>query len=150
MSLLFNSVKMEIFLVIRPKYLNEPAVGIFKDISQFLLKYSQILSGFPLSFEIEGVKPTGKILEDGSIYANCLINFCVFSVKPGTVLQSVDGYVNGIFPVEMTQEGNDNFEAGGNNGVQRFTGDFVVKKIEEEKLFGGRMVNGIEEEEDEF
>lgn len=129
----FEKVQLELFLVVKPKFLNEPAVGIFKELSQYLLKYSHILSGFPLSFEIEGVKPTGKILEDGSIYANCLISFCVFGVGKGSILTSVNGYVCSVFPVVVDESDN-------------FTGDFLVKSIEENRLIGTE--SKIEEESD--
>ena len=129
----FEKVQLEIYLLVKPRFLNEPSVGIFKELSQYLLKYSHILSGYPLSFEIEGVKPTGKILEDGSIYANCLISFCVFGVGKGSILTSVNGYVSGVFPVVV--DGNENF-----------TGDFMVKSVEETGLIGTE--SKIEEESD--
>lgn len=119
----FAKIQIEIYLVVKPRYLNEPAVGIFKDLSQYLLRYSRILSGIPLSFEIEGVKPTGKILEDGSIYANCLVSFCVFAVGPGSILHAIDGYVCGVFPVTIDEN-------------ESFTGDFMVKSMEDSKLIG--------------
>lgn len=131
----FEEVQIEIYLVVKAKYLNEPAVGIFKDLSQYLLRYSRILSGFPLSFEIEGVKPTGKILADGSIYANCLVSFCVFGVGPGSILHSVNGYVCGIFPVTVDQD-------------EDFTGDFMIKDIEESRLIGSKTA--IADEESDF
>ena len=133
----YEKVQLEIYLVVKPKYLNEPAVGIFRELSQFLLRYSHILSGFPLSFDIEGVKPTGKILEDGSIYAYCLVSFCVFGVGKGSILTADNGYVCNVFPVVV--DNNENFN-----------GDFVVKSIEESKLIGTVAKAIIEESESDF
>lgn len=126
-------VKIEMSLPISPKYLDDPSTSIFKQLSKHLLLYSHILSGFPLSFQIEGVLPKGKILDDGSVYSVCLISFYVFKVTVGDVISCVDGCSLGIFTVQVEEE-------------EDYTGDIIVKEIEGDTIKGIRK----EEEEDEF
>ncbi|ELA42122.1 uncharacterized protein VICG_00763 [Vittaforma corneae ATCC 50505] len=127
----FEKVKMELGMSIRPKYLNDPSTSIFKQLCKHLLQYSYNLSGFPLSFTIEGVLPAGKILEDGSVYVDCLVSFYIFRVSPGDVLCSVNGNVCGIFSALVGNEEN-------------YTGDIIVKGVDRDKILG--MKSAMEEE----
>lgn len=118
-SMSFEKVKLEVELAIQPKYLNDPSTSIFKQLSRCLLQYSTTLKGFPLSFEIEGIVPAGRILEDGSVYTKCRINFLLFQVAPGDILDCIDGNVCSIFKVNV-----DNDDA--------YNGEVTVKSIEDD------------------
>lgn len=121
----FEKVKMELGVAIRPKYLNDPSTSIFKHLCKYLLQYSYILDGFPLSFNIEGVLPAGTILEDGSVYVDCLVTFYIFRVSPGDVLCSVNGSVYGIFNTLV-------------DGEESYTGDIVVKSIDRDTILAAK------------
>lgn len=132
--MVFQKIKMELGLAISPKYLNDPSTSIFKQLSKHLLQYSNILSGFPLSFNIEGVLPAGKILENGCVFVNCLVTFCTFRVVPGDTLYCTDGIVCGIFNVSVEKEEN-------------FNGEITVTKINKDNIEGIKCKS---EEESDF
>lgn len=130
----FCVTKATVYLSIYPKLFNDPYQCIHKQISRFLLQYSKILSGILFSFNIEGIIPKGKILEDGSVYINTLIEACVLKIAEGDEIEAVDGMYMKIFTCVVDKEEN-------------FNGTFIVKKIEKNgKIFG----TGINEEEEEF
>lgn len=129
----FEKTQIEMMLVTRPKFLNDPSTGIFKDLSRYLFKYSYILDAFPFSFEIEGVKPTGRILDDGSVYTDCLVSFTSFKCSPGDILHASDGYVCAVFHSIV-------------DGSDSFTGDFRVTSIENDKILG--TSSNVEEDSD--
>ncbi|KAM0681814.1 hypothetical protein GINT2_000331 [Glugoides intestinalis] len=122
----FEKVKLELELAIRPKYLNDPSTSIFKQLSRYLLQYSTILKGFPLSFEIEGVLPAGRILEDGCVYSKCRINFILFKVAPGDILDCIDGNICGIFKVKVDNE-------------DSYNGEVTVKSVEDDIIIGNKI-----------
>lgn len=119
----FEKVKIEIYLAIRPKHLHDPSESIFKQLSKNLLIYSSTLGGFPLSFTIEGVFQSGRVLEDGSVYVNCLIEFCVLKIVPSATMYCTDGSLMGIFPVVVDDD-------------EGYTGDFAVKGVAKGKIIG--------------
>lgn len=121
----FEKMKVEIYLAIRPKHLRDPSESIFKQLSRNLLVHSSVLGGLPLSFTIEGVFQSGRILEDGSVYVNCLIEFCVLKVVPSTAMYCMDGSLMGIFPVVV-------------DGDEKYTGEFAVKSVTKGKIVGGK------------
>lgn len=122
----FEKNRVEIYLAIRPRHLQDPSESIFRQLSKRLLMYSSVLSGFSLSFTIEGIFHTGKILEDGSVYINCLIDFCVLKITPGSVMFCTDGSLMGIFPVVVDDD-------------VKYTGDFVVKSVTMGKIVGKKL-----------
>lgn len=129
-----QKVKLEMKIQISPKYLDDPSTSIFKQLSKHLLLYSHILNGFPLSFEIEGVLPEGRILEDGSVCSICLITFYVFKTAVGDTISCVDGCAFSIFTVQVEDE-------------EEYTGDVLIKEIEGEVIKG---VKANTEEDSEF
>lgn len=113
--MVFEKIKLEIYIAIRPRFLNDPSTSIFQQLSENLLTYSHALQGFPLSFTIEGIFESGKMLENGAIYVNCLIEFVVLKIIPNSSMYCSNGTLYGIFPVLV----DDN---------SAFTGEFTVKE----------------------
>ncbi len=128
----FEKVKIKLGIAIHPKYLNDPSSSIFKQLSKHLLQYTHIISGFPLCFNIDGVLPAGKILENGSVYVDGLITFYIFKVTPGDMLYSMDGTICGIFNALI-------------EGEESYTGEMVVKGVEKDMIIGTKI--SVEEEE---
>jgi len=129
----FEKIKVEIFIPIRPRLLSDPSTSIFQQLSKNLLRYSNSLGGFPMSFTIEGIFESGQILEDGSIYVNCLIDFCVLKIIPHEQMYCSNGALYGIFPVIVDED-------------NAYTGEFAVKGFSKNVIIGTQK--GIEEESD--
>lgn len=125
--MLFQRLRTEITLAIRPKYLNDPSTSIFKQLQTYMLRYSSTISGFPLLFTVEGILPIGKILPDGCIRVVCLVGLCIFKVGIGDVLYSTDGMVCGAFNTLV--DGNENY-----------TGEISVKSIGNDVIQGNAVI----------
>lgn len=129
----FARIKLQIYLPIAPKFLQDPSLCIHEKVSRLLLKYSKRISGIPLSFVIEGITPLGRILDGGGVYVNTLLEFCVLKIIPGNYISSVDGMYLNTFPCEVDKE-------------DGHTGSFRVKSIER----NGKIVGTNISEEDDF
>ncbi len=127
----FYIIKATIYLTIYPKFLNDPFICIYKQLSKFLLTYSKTFDGIMLSFTIQGITPNGRILDDGSVYVNTLIEACVLKIKVGDKIQATDGMYMNTFSCEVDKE-------------DSFNGEFIVKNIH----INGKIIGtGIMEEE---
>lgn len=128
----FSKVLIEIFLPIAPRSLLDPSSCVFHQLSKLMLKHSVILAGIPISFKIEGITPYGRILDDGSVYVNTLVELCVLKISPGDHVESNDGLYAGIFPCEV-------------DGDDCYSGGLRVKSIS-----GAGKIAGTNLSEDEF
>lgn len=123
----FVRTQIEIHLSIAPKSLQEPSECIFEHLSRLLLKYSRTLAGIPLSFQVGGITPYGRILDDGSIYINTLTEWVVVKIAPGDRIDATDGMYMLTFPCEV--DGDDDYH-----------GCFKVKSIEKSSKIVGTSV----------
>lgn len=135
----FLKTKVEVFLPIRPRNLYDPSVDINKLLSNVLFIYSSKLNGFPICYSILGISSSGKILEDGKVYINCLIEFCIIKVVENLKMSCNDGYILGTIPVFI-----EDLEEEKRNS---FTGDFFVKNSDNSKIIG---ISTAEPEDSDF
>lgn len=123
----FKKVRTEIHFSIHPRYLSDPSQSIYNQLNSYLFKYSRSIGGFPLSFSLEGVTPWGKINDDGSVYVNTLVDFCILKLIPNNIIRSEDGIVMNVFPCVV-------------DGNQSYTGEFRVCNIEERNKIMGTTI----------
>lgn len=127
----FCKIKIEIFFSIHPRFLSDPSQSIYHQLKGCLFKYSKSLNGFPLSFSLEGVTPWGQILDDGSVYVNTLVEFCVLKIVPGDSITSHEGLLMNVFPCIVDED-------------ESFTGSFRFTGVEKGNKIQGTTIRAEE------
>lgn len=95
----------------------DPEDEIATKLQDYLFSYSHLLQGVPLTYELVGIIPMGKICgETGAIFLEALARFLILSFNIGNVLTCVDGFLMGVFSVIIDKD-------------EEYTGNFKVVNI---------------------
>ena len=78
----FKISTVEMFVPIHPKFLiNDKNISyaIFSELSTVLFVPSKIVKGTPITFKVKGIVRKGRILDNGYVVCNILVEFLVLT-----------------------------------------------------------------------